>query len=116
MSGLSREVEGLASKHEAMLSKRARYKMRLAIYRRKVAAFRTCFLDDDGALTEDARIVLADVSHQAGLGMARKNRATEDVHFDEGQRAIVLRMIDMMTLDHGKLARMARQLRETDDE
>jgi hypothetical protein len=116
MSDLAREVDALSARQAERIAKRARLLARRAFYRRRVAAFQACFLDDDGALTPSGRIVLAHMGVLAGLGKARKGRNADDIQFDEGARFIVLDTIDNLTLDHAKLARIAHQLRENEND
>ena len=85
-------------------------------YRRKVKAYRSCFMDGEQQLTEDARLVLGDLAALAGIGKARLGRTTEQMAFDEGQRRIVLHLIESMNLDPERLEKFARKIRETRDE
>lgn len=110
---IEREIEALSAQMGGQTKENLKAKLRMAWYRRKVSAYADCFLGADGELTEAAQLVLGDVSRLAGLGVARLNRSTEQIHFDEGQRRIVLHVIENLRLDSKKLAEMARKIRET---
>lgn len=85
-------------------------------YRRKVRAYRQIFMDEDDELTEDGKIVLGDLAALAGIGRARLGRTAEQIAFDEGQRRIVLHLIDSMYLNQDLLEKFARKIRENSDE
>lgn len=85
-------------------------------YRRKVTAYRAIFMDEGGELSDDAKLVLGDLAKLAGIGKARLGRTPEQMAFDEGQRRIVLHLIESMNLDPERLEMFARKIRETRDE
>ena len=115
--GLARELDGLAARMgAASRGQRAAYAIKMAVYRRKVRAYRRVLMNEDGQISEAGKIVLADLARIAGLGVARPNRTTEQIHFDEGQRRIVLHMIAHLHLDSDRMARMADRVRENDDD
>lgn len=85
-------------------------------YRRKVRAYRSIFMDEDDQLSDAAKLVLGDLAAMAGIGKARLGRTPEQMAFDEGQRRIVLHLIESMHLDPERLEKFARKIRETSDE
>lgn len=113
---LAREAEALAAKagQPGLARLAARAKMKL--YRRKVAAYQACFCDEQGDVTEAGRQVLADLARIAGLGVAKPFRPAEQVQFDEGARRVALHLIEHLNLNDSTMARLARRLREADDE
>ncbi|WP_343609354.1 hypothetical protein [Novosphingobium sp.] len=84
----------------------------MSAYRSLTKAYRTCFLDADGNLTEHGKEVLKNLSAKARIGRAVRGRTAEEIQFDEGARSIVLHLMTAMHLDHDHLERMARKVRE----
>lgn len=114
-----REAEALAAlSAQDRRSKLARLvaKTRLAVYRRRVQAYADCFLGPDGELTESGAMVVADLARVARLGQARPNESAEAIREDLGARRVVLRVMEFLREDPAKLRRLARQIRESNDE
>lgn len=113
---LDRELQALAARRPSEADKVRRWAERMLLKRQLHRAYAKVFCDGNGDLTEAAKIVLDDLGRFAGLGMAGQKLSDADLRALEGRRAVVLRLIDGLHLDETKLARMARQFREMQDE
>lgn len=113
---LERELQALSVHRQSGTEKFRRFVARMILKRRMHTAYAKVFLDRDGNMTEAARIVIDDLGRFAGLGMAGTKLSDAELRALEGRRAVVLRLIDSLHMDETKLARMARQFRETNDE
>lgn len=109
------EVDALAAAVGAQ-RRRDQWLRKIESYRATAQAYRQCFMDDQGNLTDAGKAVLANIAALAGVGKARVGRSTEEIQFGEGQRHIALHIINAMHLDSERLARMARKLRENRDD
>lgn len=88
----------------------------MILKRRLHTAYAKVFLGERDEMTTAAKIVLDDLARFAGLGGAGEKLSDADLRAMEGRRAVVLRLIDHLHLDDARLARMARQYREMQDE
>lgn len=113
---LDRELYALAARRPTASEKVRRWAERMLLKRQLHRAYAKVFCDQRGELTEAAKIVIDDLGRFSGLGMSGQKLSDADLRALEGRRAVVLRLIDNLHMDDAKLARMARQFRETQDE
>ena len=115
---IERELEAMAARSkpdaDGILARLRAYQHE----KRVIAAYQRLFLGGEGGaqLTPDAMIVLDDISRIAGLGKARIRASDAELRMTEGARMIVLHIISRFRADSHKLARLARQIRETRSE
>lgn len=113
---IDRELEALAARRSGNGEKVRRWAQRMILKRHRHRAYAMVFCDASGNVSEAGQAVIADLAQFAGLGMAGMRLSDADLRALEGRRAVVLRLIDSLYLDDAKLARMARQFREMQDE
>lgn len=112
---LDRELEAMARPRKGF-EKVQRWAERTLFKRRRHAAYCAVFLDGSGEVSEAGRIVINDLANMAGLGQSGDTLPADQLRAREGRRAVVLRLIDSLHMDEAKIARMARQFREMQDE
>jgi hypothetical protein len=115
---IEREIELLALEDEqrGQLTRRGLAVLQFRKQRRLLDAYATVFCGsaDSQTLTPEGALVLADLGRLAGLGRARIKASDAELRMSEGQRHVVLHIIDHVRDGGRKLARLARQIRETD--
>lgn len=72
-------------------------------------AYRAVFFDEDGMMTDAARIVLEDLSDHAGLGMATAGLEHEELAAREGERRLMLHLFSRFRLNEAEMANLERE-------
>ncbi|WP_225205083.1 Bbp19 family protein [Novosphingobium huizhouense] len=112
------ELMALEAEQRGALTRRALAALQFRRERRLRDAYAAVFFGgaDRQTLTPEAAIVLADLGALAGIGKVRLSASEAELRQREGQRHVVLHLLSMLRGDGRKLARMARQIREMNDE
>lgn len=90
---------------DGSLRARARWIMKMRLHR----AYRAVFFDEDGMMTDAARIVLEDLSDHAGLGMATAGLEHEELAAREGERRLMLHLFSRFRLNEAEMANLERE-------
>lgn len=120
MSGISRELElmALEAKARGKLTSRAAAILTYRRERQLLDAYATVFCGsaDSQTLTPEGARVLADLGRLAALGKVRITATDAELRTSEGQRHVVLHIMQKLRDGGQNLARMARRIRETGSE
>lgn len=110
-------VNSLAATAEARRKHRLAERARAVFQRRTILAYRRLLLDDDGDFRPDALKVLGDLSAVAKMGIADADALTEaELRTRAGRRSLVLHIFARLDLSGEKLRKLAKSIRENDDE
>lgn len=111
------EIEALAARADQIRRRSLYERLRHVWRRRTILAYRKLFLGEDGNVTADGALVIADFSRAARLGNAEVTAATDaEMRERNGRRAIALHIIARLDLDGTRLRDLGRKLRETEHE
>lgn len=96
----------------AAINNRNRVRAWLNAQRRVTHAYRAILTDADGNLTADAKIVLNDLSNLARFRQRGAMTALDEAALrrDVAMQAMVTHILERLSFDEAKYARMARQL------
>lgn len=114
---LEHEIDALAAQAGAKRRQRILALIKWRWRRRVVLAYRKLFVGEDGQLTPEAVIVMADIGNTARLGVVDLAAASDaELRERAGRRSLALHIIGRMDLDGSALRDLSKKLRELGNE